>query len=158
MTDNSRRSWLNMLRLGSTISLEAWDDIYKPNQDWNHAWGAAPANIIPRHLVGVEPTSPGFATMRIKPQIADLREIDAVIPTIRGTVSVSIRKTKDSCQFSITTPANTKSEVWLLKEDDNQTIFFGNKAIAPFLKDGFYVVPDVGSGSHQFEIKSIDES
>ena len=22
----------------------------KPNQDWNHAWGAAPANLLPRFL------------------------------------------------------------------------------------------------------------
>ncbi|MDO5567206.1 MAG: family 78 glycoside hydrolase catalytic domain, partial [Planctomycetia bacterium] len=39
MTATDRRGWYNMLRLGSTISLEAWDDCYKPNQDWNHAWG-----------------------------------------------------------------------------------------------------------------------
>ena len=158
LTDTSKRSWLNMLRVGSTISLEAWDDIYKPNQDWNHAWGAAPANIIPRHLVGIEPTSPGFATMRIKPQISSLRQIDAVVPTIRGTVSVSIRKDEACSRINIVTPANTVSEVWLHKENDNQTILFDNAKIDPTLKDGFYVVPSVGSGSHQFEIYSIDET
>lgn len=157
LTDSSKRSWLNMLRIGSTISLEAWDDIYKPNQDWNHAWGAAPANIIPRHLVGVEPTSPGFATMRIKPQIATLRQIDAVVPTIRGIVSVSIRKSEDHHRFDITTPANTISEVWLHKESDNKTIIFDGEKIVPELKDGFYVIPKVGSGTHRFEINPIDE-
>ena len=29
-----------MIRVGSTITLEAWDNKFKPNQDWNHAWGA----------------------------------------------------------------------------------------------------------------------
>ena len=37
-----------MLRIGSTITTEAWANIYKPNHDWNHAWGAAAANIIVR--------------------------------------------------------------------------------------------------------------
>lgn len=60
LTSDAERSWYNMIRVGSTISLEAWDDKYKPNQDWNHAWGAAPANIIPRRLMGVVPTEPGF--------------------------------------------------------------------------------------------------
>ena len=50
LTSTSERSWYNMIRVGSTISLEAWDNKYKPNQDWNHAWGAAPANIIPAKL------------------------------------------------------------------------------------------------------------
>ena len=46
LTKTDDRSWYNMIRVGSTISLEAWDNKYKPNQDWNHAWGAAPANIL----------------------------------------------------------------------------------------------------------------
>ena len=64
LTKTDDRSWYNMIRVGSTISLEAWDNKYKPNQDWNHAWGAAPANIIPRRLMGVEPLTPGFGTAR----------------------------------------------------------------------------------------------
>jgi alpha-L-rhamnosidase len=52
MTATHDRSWYNMIRVGSTITMEAWDMKYKPNSDWNHAWGAAPANIIPRHLWG----------------------------------------------------------------------------------------------------------
>ena len=51
LTSTGSRGWYNMIRAGSTITMEAWDDKYKPNQDWNHAWGAVPANIIPRYLV-----------------------------------------------------------------------------------------------------------
>jgi hypothetical protein len=40
--------------------MEAWDDSFKPNQDWNHPWGAAPGNIIVRHLAGIRPLEPGF--------------------------------------------------------------------------------------------------
>ena len=60
MTSQAERSWYNMIRIGSTISLEAWDMKYKPNADWNHAWGATPANIIPRYLWGIRPKQAGF--------------------------------------------------------------------------------------------------
>lgn len=39
-----------MIDQGSTITMEAWSLKAKPNQDWNHAWGAAPANLLPRYL------------------------------------------------------------------------------------------------------------
>jgi hypothetical protein len=40
-TENDR-SWWNMIQVGATMTLEAWDVKYKPNSDWNHAWGTAP--------------------------------------------------------------------------------------------------------------------
>lgn len=61
MTAPGDRSWRHMAQdVGTTITLEAWDDKYKPNEDWNHAWGAAPANVIPRKILGVEPLDPGY--------------------------------------------------------------------------------------------------
>ena len=89
LTSDAERSWYNMIRVGSTISLEAWDDKYKPNQDWNHAWGAAPANIIPRRLMGVVPTEPGFSRIEIRPQPAGLEKASLRIPTIRGDVETA---------------------------------------------------------------------
>ena len=91
LTDQSVRSWYNMIRVGSTITLEAWDDSFKPNQDWNHLWGAAPGNIIPFRLMGVQPLEPGFARVRIHPQPGPLRRADLTLPTCRGPIRVRIR-------------------------------------------------------------------
>ena len=109
LASTAKRSWYNMLRIGSTITTEAWDDIYKPNQDWNHAWGAAAANIITRRLMGVEPLEPGFRRIRIKPQPGSLEKASIRVPTIRGSVEVSF------CEgiLDVTIPANTEAEVWL---------------------------------------------
>ena len=51
MAAKTERSWYNMIRYGSTITMEAWDKRYKPNLDLNHAWGGAPANIIVRKII-----------------------------------------------------------------------------------------------------------
>jgi len=113
LTKNDDRSWYNMIRVGSTISLEAWDNKYKPNQDWNHAWGAVPANAIPRKLMGVEPLLPGFDKVRIKPQTASLAWAKSVIPTIKGEITLEIEnKTGEYC-MQLTIPANMESEVYL---------------------------------------------
>lgn len=113
LTKTDDRSWYNMIRVGSTISLEAWDNKYKPNQDWNHAWGAAPANIIPRRLMGVEPLAPGYSLARIKPQSGSLAWAEATIPTIKGDIRLSIQNSKKDYSMKLTIPANMEAEVYL---------------------------------------------
>ena len=82
-------------RAGSTVTLEAWDQKYKNNLDWNHAWGAAPANIIPRFVVGVQPARPGFAEVLIAPQPDRLDRFKAQVPTPHGPVSVELETDND---------------------------------------------------------------
>jgi hypothetical protein len=113
LTKTDDRSWYNMIRAGSTISMEAWDNKYKSNQDWNHAWGAAPANIIPRKLMGVEPLAPGFDRVRIRPQTASLARAKALIPTIKGEISLEIENREGEYRMQLTIPANMDSEVYL---------------------------------------------
>ncbi|MDR0845065.1 MAG: family 78 glycoside hydrolase catalytic domain [Tannerella sp.] len=113
LTKTDDRSWYNMIRVGSTISLEAWDNKYKPNQDWNHIWGAAPANIIPRKLMGVEPLTPGCGVVRIKPQISSLSWAKATVPTIRGEIRLAIENRADRYSIQLTVPANMDAEVYL---------------------------------------------
>ena len=90
MTAEGDRGWLHMMRAGSTMTLEAWDIKYKPNLDWNHAWGAAPANILPRYVLGVRPLAAGFGRILIAPQPGGLKFVEGVCPTIRGPVSVKL--------------------------------------------------------------------
>lgn len=107
MADTGLRSWYNGIRLGSTITLEAWDDSFKPNQDWNHIAGAAPGNAIPFGLMGVTPLEPGFARVRIAPQIGRLQWAKATVPTIRGAVKVAV----DRDYIEVSIPANMVAEV-----------------------------------------------
>jgi hypothetical protein len=123
LTSRSDRSWGHMVYdVGTTMALEAWDTRYKPNQDWNHAWGAAPANLIPRWLVGVWPSSPGAETLRIAPQPAGLTFFKAKVPTIRGAVDVSFRQSGTTADMSVTLPGNTSASVVLPRPPTNRRI------------------------------------
>lgn len=106
MTSKSDRSWWNMIRTGSTITLEAWDMKYKPNSDWNHAWGAAPANIIPGYMWGIMPAKPGWEKATIKPRLGKLTESRITVPTIRGNIVAEYSKKGSSGYYRITLPGN----------------------------------------------------
>jgi hypothetical protein len=109
------RSWRNMIeKVGSTIALEAWDPSLKPNLDWNHAWGAAPANLIPRGLMGIEPLEPGFKRFRVKPQTGGLERAKLKLPTPKGPVFLETRGTEAaSWSARLTVPAGSAAEFHL---------------------------------------------
>ncbi len=112
MTRDDIRSWMNMINAGSTITLEAWDIMLKPNLDWNHAWGAVPVNIIPRYLLGVKPRTPGFGEIWIRPQVGSLTHARGRVPTIRGFVDVEVRQQPGAAyELTFSIPANTTAWV-----------------------------------------------
>jgi hypothetical protein len=153
LSSTSERSWYNMIRVGSTISLEAWDNKYKPNQDWNHAWGASPANIIPRKLMGIEPLEPGFRKIRIKPQPASLEQAEIKCPTIRGDVLMSFKnKPQQSFSMNLIIPANATADVYLPFWSKSQKVMMNGNAVKYRQEGNFAVIEGVGSGENVFNI------
>lgn len=153
LTSTTDRSWYNMIRSGSTITMEAWDNKYKSNQDWNHAWGAAPANLIPRKLMGIEPIESGFKKIRIKPQPSSLRYAEIKHPTIQGEVFVKFtNEPGKTFSLEIDIPANTTAAVYLPYYSKNQKVTLNDKPIK-FTKDGnFAVVDNIGSGKSTLKV------
>jgi len=111
MTATHDRSWYNMITSGSTITMEAWDMRYKPNSDWNHAWGAAPANIIPRQLWGIQPKVAGFKMAHIHPQMGRLNNSSVKVPTPLGIIKADYIKINNRfTKYSVELPANMAGE------------------------------------------------
>jgi hypothetical protein len=154
LTSTAERSWYNMIRTGSTISLEAWDNIYKPNQDWNHAWGAAPANLIPRRLMGIEPLEPGFRRIRIKPQPATLRHAEIRLPSVRGDIRMSFDNLPgEHFTLEADIPANATAEVWLPNISKNGRLTVDGIPCKGRV-DGRFLIVDAGSGKHLFTVEN----
>jgi hypothetical protein len=107
MTSKDERSWHHMIELGSTMTLEAWDAKYKPNLTWNHAWGAAPANIISRYVLGVRPLEPGYKKILIAPQIGSLKFAKGKVPTPLGAVVVNVDRQK----LEVEVPTGAEADV-----------------------------------------------
>ncbi|GAB5562315.1 MAG: hypothetical protein SynsKO_39620 [Synoicihabitans sp.] len=131
LADNDR-SWRHMVNSGTTISWEAWDQKYKPNQDWNHAWGAAPANLIPRFVLGVEPAVAGAKELIIRPHPGPLEYAKGKIPTQQGPVGISwIQQAgRDAFTMSITLPAGVTAQVELPAVGPHQQVYLNNNPVS----------------------------
>jgi hypothetical protein len=151
MTAPGDRSWRHMAEdVGTTIALEAWDDKYKPNEDWNHAWGAAPANIIPRKLMGIEPLEAGYGSMRLHPRPGGLASAEITIPTIRGSVHEAFHSSPAQFALDVTLPANTKAEVVLPRlGGSDAAVTVDGVPRAGRIEGGDIVVDSIGSGAHK---------
>lgn len=153
LSSTSQRSWYNMIRVGSTITLEAWDKVYKPNLDWNHAWGAVPANIIVRKLMGVEPTSPGFETFQIKPQLGSLTSASLKTPTIKGSVSVTFDKTDTTTTLKVSVPGGTTANIYVPADPKRTNLAINGQRSNRKPQNGYYELPDTQPGNYTFELK-----
>ncbi len=153
LTSTAVRSWANMTyNVGSTITLEAWDPAYKSNLDWNHAWGAAPANIIPRYLMGVRPLTPGFGKILIQPQVGSLTSAQITVPTIRGSVGVHVT-TNTSANFTMTVdiPANSTAKVGVPTLGSTSTaVVVDGVATTGVISGNTLYVDNVSAGHHTF--------
>lgn len=114
------RSWYNMIKIGATMTLEAWDMKYKPNSDWNHAWGATPANIIPRQMWGIQPQKAGASIIYIKPQLSSLTNSAITVPFQQGLVKANYQNKGRNKIYTIEVPANMVAEFqYNFGQDDN---------------------------------------
>ena len=81
-----RDRWGMMLEAGATTWWETW----KPQPSYCHGWSAAPTYYLPAHVVGIRPTSPGWRTAVIEPNLHDLKHATAIVPTPLGDISAKI--------------------------------------------------------------------
>lgn len=133
MSATHDRSWYNMIRIGSTITLEAWDMKYKVNADWNHAWGAVPANIIPRYMWGIQPKTAGFGVATIKPQMGELKNSVIEVPTIKGVIKGEYQFVNNRLQvYTLQIPANMVAEFELMDTGGKEVKLNGAKASTAF--------------------------
>lgn len=146
------RSWKHMLNSGTTISWEAWDLKYKSNQDWNHAWGAAPANLLPRFVLGAEPGSAGWKTAIIRPCTADLKFARGKVPTSRGPIHIDWNN-EAAFTLKLKLPEGVMAEVHLPAADETTGVLLDGKLVSANKSNGRWVLKDRVSGSVSLEVK-----
>jgi len=146
-------SWGDMLyNRGATTTTESWNTEQKSNMSWSHPWATAPANIIARKLMGVEPLEPGYAKIRIKPQVATtIQSASIQVPSLRGTISVAVEQSSESFQLQIHVPANIKAIVYVPKLGASHAwVTVDGLLHEGIIEDDFVCIDDVDSGEHIF--------
>ena len=158
MISRSRHSWMHMLAEGSTITTEAWTFHSKPNEDWNHVWGSAPANIIPRYLMGIRPLAPGFTKALIAPQPGNLTAANITVPTVHGTIAESWSRKGRNISMTVTVPPGITARIQLPASlMHGMELQFNGKRITP-QRDGKYIfIHGVPAGRQRITISRPSE-
>jgi len=146
------RSWRHMVESGATITWEAWDHKYKPNQDWNHAWGAAPANLLPRYVLGIQADAPGWKKVRIKPHPGLLTFARGHVPTPRGRLSLDWRAGK-TFTLSLKLPKGVAAHVELPAVTGVTKVLVNGKPTRATRSGAWWVLSDEVVGSVKIELR-----
>jgi hypothetical protein len=80
----------------------------------NHGWNPPVLNLS-QTIAGVAPEAPGWSTYHVLPKEAFLTSIMVVVPTIRGSVAVAIKKTTTDYSLAVTSPSGTTAVVGIPK-------------------------------------------
>ena len=150
MTARTTRSWWHMIESGSTMTWEAWGPQFKENLTWNHAWGAAPANIISRFVLGVRPLEPGYSRLLIGPQPGALAWIKGKVPTAIGPVTLEIENAA-IFRLAVDLPANAHATVALPRRPRHRIMLDGKMMEATAA--GLTLNVEVPAGRHILESK-----
>ncbi|MBU6410887.1 MAG: family 78 glycoside hydrolase catalytic domain [Verrucomicrobia bacterium] len=83
---------------------------YQPN----HAWTSYPGYLFQKYILGIQPTSGGFATFDVRPETGGLTFAEGAVPTVKGLIATRWEKGADG-QFtlSIHVPANTRASIYI---------------------------------------------
>ncbi len=101
--------WKSMLDLGLTT----WAEKPEPTRSDSHAWSAHPTVDLLTLVAGVEPATPGFDTVRIRPHLGSLTTLSASVPTPKGDVVVAYKRNGTQLTADVTLPVGVNGTIEL---------------------------------------------
>jgi len=92
--------WGGMLKLGATSFWEEYNPAKKGAEHYAmygrefgkslcHAWGASPVYLLGKYYLGIKPTSAGYATYSVVPNLGGLQWMEGKVPTPSGNIELS---------------------------------------------------------------------
>jgi len=145
------RSWRHMIEQNATLTWEAWDMKYKPNQDWNHAWGAAPGNLLPRFVLGVTPARPGWSRAKIAPCPGHLEHASGRVPTPRGDIEVAWNAGPEFC-LRLNLPDGIEAEIELPASLESEVVDHLGQPLAATRRGDRWVLPGTWRGAVELSL------
>jgi hypothetical protein len=103
------KPWRDLLPL----HFSTWPETPGESRSDSHAWSAHPAYDLLTLVAGIEPSAPGFASVRIAPHPAGLTSISADFPHPLGTIGVHLERHGGALDGSVILPQHLQGTfVW----------------------------------------------
>jgi len=112
-----RQRWATMasVKLNNTLQ-EDWSASPDTGQEWSHC-PVAPLYIAYQGLMGLKPLEPGFKRFELRPQLADLEDLDLTAFTVQGPVSLRSRGKPGGRELVLHLPARGQGELVLPQDE-----------------------------------------
>jgi hypothetical protein len=107
------------------LHFSTWPETPGNTRSDSHAWSAHPIYDLLTLVAGIEPASPGFATVRIAPHLGALPSLTASFPHPQGTIQVEYHRKGAGLDATITLPGKltgnfvVNGKTWPLKAGVN---------------------------------------
>ena len=96
---------------------------------YNHAWNA-PNYVLSRYIAGIAPEEAGWKTYHVLPNLAHLKALRHVVPSVKGEIIVDIKLADESYMMELVSPANTTAIVGIPKAPISPEAITANGKIA----------------------------
>jgi hypothetical protein len=109
-----------------------------------HGWSTGVVPVLTNDLLGVSPTSPGFATWQVAPQPGPVAWARGAVPTPKGTLSASWSQQGPVFSLTVTAPRGTSGS---LAVPAGKLVLLDGRAVRTAASHGTVTVP-AGPGTH----------
>lgn len=101
--------WKTMIANGLTT----WAEQPEPSRSDSHAWSSHPNYDLLTVVAGISPAEPGFKSVRVEPQLGNLKHIKATMASPVGNIDVQYEVRKKNVNAIITLPGGLDGNfVW----------------------------------------------
>jgi alpha-L-rhamnosidase len=105
----SLKPWRELL----PMHFSTWPEIPGDTRSDSHAWSAHPAYDLLTLVAGIEPSAPGFASVRVAPHLGELTSVSASYPHPLGTIAVQLQRSGAALTGNVTLPTGLSGTfVW----------------------------------------------
>ena len=70
----------------------------------NHAWAGGAVTVMGEYFAGVRPTSAGYKTFQVEPQMGTLKHIETLIPSAAGPIELVLDRRGKTISMTLTVP------------------------------------------------------
>ena len=151
-TNTNWDGWAKTVAAGGTTTWESWDAL-ELGESMSHPWGAVGVWGIQEYILGVKALKPQHELVQVKPLwFGDkLLQAEGSMPTDRGDISVSWRKTDATYTMTVVVPENVSAKVYLPKgESGGKKVTVNGKTQKGKSVDKYLYIGEYGSGKYTF--------
>ncbi|HUY12356.1 MAG TPA: alpha-L-rhamnosidase C-terminal domain-containing protein [Terriglobia bacterium] len=160
-----RQYWGGMIRRGATSLWEAYA-LGLPKKDYHprlradfgmgyfvslaHGWSTGPTIVLTENILGIKPTSAGFANVTIRPDLAGLQWARGGEPTPRGPIKVDFHASSDGkLDATVDLPPGTNAAVSVPVTQGETTVQIdGHAQSGVSAEDGRRMVVHISHAGH----------